>query len=57
MLIIISQMFKCFCEENKYKRLNRTQFFFTYRTVMFIKGEILINSPAKLQKTYENEIT
>jgi hypothetical protein len=39
------------------KTENKTQFFFTHRTVMFIKGEILINSPAKHQKTYENEIT
>ena len=30
---------------------------FSHRTVKFIKGEVLINTPAKLQKTYENEIT
>ena len=35
----------------------KTQFFFTHRTVMFIKGEILINTPAKGEKTYKNEFT
>ena len=43
-------------EKASIKTKNRTQFFFTHRTVMFIKGEILINTPAKLKKTYENEI-
>ena len=35
----------------------KIRFFFTHRTVIFIRGEVLINIPTKLQKAYENEIT
>ena len=37
-------------EKASIKTIKRTQFFFIHRTVMFIRGEILINYPAKTPK-------
>ena len=55
--LVLTYNYSIKIEKASIKTKNRTQFFFTHRTVMFIKGEVLINTPTKLQKTYENKIT